>query len=310
MRMLGLGAWLVVFVATTGCNQAEPETDGPGSTPASEQLSPGTGGMPNEQDPVPGGMSSSDEMNGTEEAADVITDVTGPDGAEDSTDPGSTAAVPSEAEPSVPESAETDVGEPPIDSTLQNVEEYFPLADGGSWVYRHTHLVDGEWLEEVTMEATTYDDKPAFLVSDSPDLDQEISLQTWQQSGTAITRVYREQVLDEAVILSVGYDPGFLRFDTRWDAPGIVTVNTYRREETKADGTNSAAIREQTFTVLETTATVDVEAGTFDECLLVERVRADNASTALFWFARGVGKVREEDPETQTVEELVNYALP
>ncbi len=307
------GGWVVTVGLMLGCNQADPEMeiDPEGASESGAPAGAGPGPAP----PAPS------DANAAASQAAVSPDpegVAGPGttngepGEASGSEPGaSTSAEPDVSQEEVPEAAaEPEPAEEPSSGVLQDVEEYFPLVDGGSWVYRHTHQVDGQWIEEVSMAATTFDGEPAFLVSDTPDLSQEISLQTWQRIGSAVSRVYREQTLNGDVVLTVTYDPGFLRFDSSWNAVGVVTANVYRREETKPDGTSSAAIREQTFTVLETAASVTVEAGSFDDCLLVERARADNGSTAHFWFARGVGKVREEDPETQTVEELVSFELP
>ncbi len=309
------GGWVVAVGLMLSCNQADPETE-MDPEGASESGAPAGAG------PSPGPASSAPgDANAAATQAAVSSNPEGVEGpGTTDADPGavsgsesgaSTSAEPDVSQEEAPEAvAEPEPAQEASSGVAQDVEDYFPLVDGGSWVYRHTHQVDGQWIEEVFMAATTFDGEPAFLVSDTPDLSQEISLQTWQRIGSAVSRVYREQTLDGDVVLTVTYDPGFLRFDSSWNAVGVVTDNVYRREETKPDGTSSAAIREQTFTVLDTAASVTVEAGSFDDCLLVERARADNGSTAHFWFARGVGKVREEDPETQTVEELVSFELP
>ena len=260
----------------TGCNQADPDERAAGSgDPSSTSTHDGT--MPNNTDVGTG----TDEGIGTDpEPAET----------EDSEDPNAGPG-------------------PDNGDQIADVDEYFPLVDGGSWTYRHSHPINGEWLEEVTMTAVNHEGTPSYLVKDSSTLDDEFSEQIWQTIGTGIFRVYREQFTGNDLMLRVTYDPGFLRFDAEWQAPGTVVNNGYRREETNAGGTVSAAIREQKFTVLETGVSVDVEAGTFDDCLLVERERADNGKLKRYWYARGVGKVREENPTTQAQEELVSSSL-
>ena len=52
-----------------------------------------------------------------------------------------------------------------------------------------------------------------------------------------------------------------------------------------------------------------VPAGTFKSV----KIRRDNVSdpeTKLFWFAAGVGKIREENPSTGAVSELTAYEIP
>lgn len=287
-------AW-ALLATVAACNQADPD-DGTQPTDSSAggdtDQEPGAGGD-TDQDPGAGGDTDQDPGTGGETGQDPGT------GGDTGQDPGTGGDT----------GETTDPIDPPDDPTLSAPEEYFPLAAGSRWSYHHVHRTRGEWLEEVTMSETTFDGEFAYLVEDSPDLNGEISVQTWQQLGTEITRVYREQKRSNVVLLEVSYDPGFLRFDTAWNAPGVVTRNTYRRAETKPDGSTSQAIREQVFTVLSIDASVSVEAGDFENCLLVERVRSDNGDRTQFWYARGVGKVREEDPVSRNFEELVDYSI-
>jgi hypothetical protein len=160
------------------------------------------------------------------------------------------------------------------------------------------------------MTATTYNGAEAWLVRDSEDLAGEVGVQTWQMVGTAVSRVYREQFESDALKLRVTYDPGFVRFDTAWTQVGQTSANQYRREERKPDNTGSAAVRTMDFVVVETAGTASVPAGDYSNCLVVDRTRLDNQDTSRFWFAEGVGKVREEDLSTGTTEELTEFTIP
>jgi hypothetical protein len=202
------------------------------------------------------------------------------------------------------------VGEPESSPTLKNVEEYFPLVDGAWWSFLHTHRSDGQWQERVTMTEVTHNGETAWEVSDTPDLDDEITIQTWQQTGSLVSRVYREQRRNGFLVINVTYDPGFVRFDSDWTRVGAGELNTYVRDETKADGTKKIETRNQDYEVVSTNAAVSVPAGDFEACIEVRRTREDTGAVSHFWFARGVGKVKEEDAETLTLEELVDFNLP
>lgn len=192
-----------------------------------------------------------------------------------------------------------------------SVAEYFPLVDGASWTYQHEHPVNGQWVEEVSMRAGTHEGQPAFIVQDTPNRSGETTTQWWQQVGTQIMRVFREERgSGDRLLLKVVYTPGFQRFDTAWTEVGAGGLNDYLREETKADGRIDASRRQMDFVVVDTSATIEVPAGTFEDCLHIERKRRDNGVIAHFWYAKGVGKVYEEDPDTGAIEKLTAYTIP
>jgi hypothetical protein len=70
--------------------------------------------------------------------------------------------------------------------------------------------------------------------------------------------------------------------------------------------------RGHTFEVLAVDEEVTVPAGTFN-CVKVERVRtlgAEAGALVWYWYAPGVGKVREERPIEMEVEELMSVSIP
>jgi hypothetical protein len=79
--------------------------------------------------------------------------------------------------------------------------------------------------------------------------------------------------------------------------------------------------RAHVYTVEDVSESVTVPAGTFRNCLRIRRERdltnpdlmgaTDQAEQdKLFWFAPGVGKVREENSMTGMTEVLVDYEIP
>ena len=63
------------------------------------------------------------------------------------------------------------------------------------------------------------------------------------------------------------------------------------------------------YTVVDTHVDIEVPAGKFDS-IEIERFNPDESETRRFWFAPGVGKVREEDTESGAVEELADFVVP
>ena len=99
-------------------------------------------------------------------------------------------------------------------------------------------------------------------------------------------------------------------------------MTTALRTETHPGEASKTRPRAHVYTVESTSETVTVPAGKFLDCLRVRRerdlendaiVEADitqDEQSKMFWFAPGVGKVREENLITGSREELIDYELP
>ena len=187
--------------------------------------------------------------------------------------------------------------------------DHFPLADGASWTYRHMGVAGGDWDETIDMAATTFGGAPAFLTVDTPDSLGVHDESVLVRQGTGTLRVHREEYTSGSLSLVVEYVPGFARFDEAWLTAGGPVLTTYSRTEADAFGSVlSVNQREQQYTVLATGECVQVPAGTF-LTVKIERLRIDTQDRTLYWFADGVGKVREEQLDG-SVEELVSYNIP
>lgn len=196
-------------------------------------------------------------------------------------------------------------------------DSYFPLLDGARYEYLHSN---GGWTEIVEIESAA---GGTFEQHQSGDPDGESSTSTFDVVDGDVLRVAEDQLLDGDLVYSAEYDPGFLRFSSAWvDAEtGFEETRTYDRTETEAGmAPKDPQPRAHTFTVETATETVTVPAGTFRNCLRVRRVRAlDDPSIddpmaqeeqdKLYWFAAGVGKVREENVMTGSTELLTRYEL-
>ena len=202
-------------------------------------------------------------------------------------------------------------------------ESYHPLVPGSSWKYQHD-----DWLEEVTLEAATFDGAPAFIMSDSPNPNDMLRSDSIITSAEGrVLRMTKDEFLlagagDPILESSVTYGVGFTRFNEDWanQAVGYRETPEYIRVETPPGGTpRPGEERRHTFEVMSLSEQVSTPAGTFD-CIVIRRAKdweaeADgidvmDAETKTFWFARGVGKVQERNEETLSVELLTEFEIP
>lgn len=196
-------------------------------------------------------------------------------------------------------------------------DSYFPLIDGSSYEYLHSR---GGWTELLDIEAAS---GGMFEQHQSGDPDGASSVSTFAVVGGDVLRIAEDQLNDGELVYSAEYDPGFLRFSSAWvDADvGFVETRRYDRTETEAGmEPKDSQPRAHTFTVESVTETVTVPAGTFRNCVRVRRVRslddpsiddpnAQEEQDKLYWFAPGVGKVREENVMTGSTEVLTRYEI-
>ena len=201
---------------------------------------------------------------------------------------------------------------------------YDPLVAGASWDYQHD-----DWTEHVTMEPTTLETgESAFLMTDSPNPKDGIrSTATLVSRDGRVLRVYKEEYLvaaDAEAMLkdSVTYGVGFTRFDEGWASKpvGFRETPEYERVETPAGAAAKPTQgRKHTFELLSLSESVSTPLGSFD-CIKIRRTKdwqaeeegldASDAQPKIYWFARGVGKVRELNLDSGKGELLVNYSIP
>jgi hypothetical protein len=206
-------------------------------------------------------------------------------------------------------------GPPPAAGSKQS---HFPLVDGTSWTYHHTNLVDDPWDETDEVVATTYKGEDAFVLSDQEDAQGEQTHSTHVVDGTRVYRAYKEVAVGNMVAVTTTYDPPFLRYDEAWtNTSDSVTLDDDWTQvcviastaSNCAPGAIKPGTTTHTYTVLDTAAKLTVPAGTFTT-VKIQRDNVTSPETKLFWFAAGVGKIREENPTTGAVEELSAYEIP
>jgi hypothetical protein len=202
--------------------------------------------------------------------------------------------------------------------------DYYPLVDGASWSYWHSSR--GGWQEDVTVTEEGVDEqgRATFRMTDTPNLDGRNSKSILVRDGAAVLRVYRDQFLNGEPELSVVYDPGFMRFDEAWIEQRVPFTETltYQRTETDAGQQSQATTdRGHVFTMESLSETVEAEGRTFRNCVKVRRERVPGATSGttagtqgeednLYWYAPGVGKVRELNLTTGNTEVLVDFDIP
>jgi hypothetical protein len=192
--------------------------------------------------------------------------------------------------------------EPPAEPAEQ--APYHPLVSGAWWKYEHD-----DWTERVDVEATSFEGEPAFLMTDSPNPKDSLrSDAIVVERAGRVLRVAKDEYLiganDQATLdSSVSYGVGFTRFDEAWAQQAVGFKET----------------PEYTFEILSLSEQVATPLGTFD-CIKIRRTKdwqaeaagidASDAQPKLFWFARGVGKVRELNLDTNSGELLSDYSIP
>lgn len=197
-------------------------------------------------------------------------------------------------------------------------QSHFPLVDGASFTYHHTNLLDDPWDETDSVSETTYDGQTAFILSDQEDAEGEQTHSTLVIDGTRVYRAYKEVAVGDVVAVTTRYDPAFLRYDEAWRQSGdSVTLDddwtqtcvVASTASSCATGAVKVGTTTHTYTVLDAADEVTVPAGTF-ESVKIQRDNVSDPETKLFWFAAGVGKIREENPSTGAVSELTAYEIP
>lgn len=196
-------------------------------------------------------------------------------------------------------------------------QSHFPLIPGSSWTYHHENPTKDPWDEIASLQAATYKGSDAFLLQDEEDAKGEQTTSTLVIDGTGVYRAYREVAVAGQVAVKTTYDPGFLRYDEALDTQGemLELVDGWQQEcitnatSNCAPGAIKPGTTTHTFKVVSTSAQVTVGAGTFDT-VEIERVNVEDAELKHFWFALGIGKVRELDVGSGATEELTEYHIP
>jgi hypothetical protein len=192
---------------------------------------------------------------------------------------------------------------------------YLPFETGSTWTYRVTDTTNAS----VQTKVSTVGDLEDVGGAKAGVIAHRVTTQkangetttSWQEdTGAAIIR-HRERALDTAGALQNDdvYQPHKLRIDesSAHTAMGASWTETYTETVTDAQGATTSTTKTELWTVEAVDELVTVPAGTF-RCLRVRKTSQTTASNKVYWFARGVGKVKEVG--MTDVEELADYSLP
>ena len=231
--------------------------------------------------------------------------------------PGSDEAGTESSDTATETSAETstDTSATETGTDTGTVEEtLYPLVDGASWTYVITNT-SGQILgmDTIDLSETVWMGGQAWEMVDSPNANGTWSTSTIIRDGDLALRVHRVEMAQATTTAIIDYAPGFARASDAWTTQGFIEELLYTRTAYDSNGQNPVVEdRGHTFEVVGVDQSVTVPAGTFN-CVKVERVRTlgtEAGALAWFWYAPGIGKVREERPVEMEIEELVSVSIP
>ena len=201
---------------------------------------------------------------------------------------------------------------PDSGTDVENVEnDYYPMAVGAFWKYRETQpgLTPIELTYTITKkEKKTFGDitgeREVFFMENTFDVNEEYRVQYIEDDGVRAVRHGHDVYTDEGWKKVRTYTPGFLRFDRGKVAVGekweeTVSSVTVDAKETKTQTTTYE------FEVLRVGTPVTIGIGTFN-CIQLKRKDSADSETKLYWYAPGIGKIREQTLDTSKEEELID----
>ena len=200
---------------------------------------------------------------------------------------------------------------PPPELDCPTEGRYLELATGRVWTYR---VADGEVTEsEKTQTVGELEDvggdKAGVLAYRLTTEKASGSTISWQEdTGEAVLR-HRELDMSGASFTDEIYEPHKTRIDESpaHRAVGASWTDTVTENVTDQDQLTTTTTKTEAWVVEAVDEVVQVPAGDF--CALrVKRTSTVNGATGsvkTYWFARGVGKVREAGDSQ--IEELVSY---
>jgi hypothetical protein len=222
---------------------------------------------------------------------------------------------------------------------LPTAESYYPEKMGNSWTYVVTPLVDLPSYKVVTIDAMemvggtgTSKDRPAFrhitcksapspeACAMAPSMNNKVDRTVgWLGMADKVLGNYREQAFKKATDTLVEED-WWEPFRNKVDMSpehtklGVTWVDMYKEWKRPVNGITISTQQMETWTVVAVDETVTVNpppaiGGTprvYPHCLQVSHTTSGGAMAKTFWYAKGIGKVKETGGQT---EELLDYKV-
>lgn len=195
--------------------------------------------------------------------------------------------------------------------TTAAAERYMPLAVGASWTYDTSDMGNPVQSKVTTIEAfEDIGDRKAGVIGFRQRTEKlsGYALSWHADDCTAVNR-HREQNFDTAGTLQTDqfYVPAKLRIDetAAHTTLGATWTTAYTEVEVDMVGGTNTRSKDESWTVEAVDEEVTVPYGTFT-ALKVRKTTSGDADK-VYWFVKGVGKVKEEGEQ---VENLTAYTLP
>ena len=188
----------------------------------------------------------------------------------------------------------------------------FPIKTGNSWTFRTTKGTEtGEKTQTVGELQKVGGEGPmsgvmAYLMVTTKG-DGMDKTESWQAEVEGRIVRYRERsyaATDGQLELEEYWDPYKLRIDGKQLTVGAAYTEEYSETKLMAGAAPVTAVSSDAWRVVAVNEMVTVPAGTFS-AVVIEKV--GGTSTKRYWFARGVGKVKEQSGAQ--LEELMRYKL-
>ncbi len=209
--------------------------------------------------------------------------------------------------------APTDLDSGLVECETPAAQRYLPLAIGASWTYDTSDMGMPVVVKTSTIEALedVGERKTGFTgyrirTGKSGGVGDVVS---WQEDRCTSVVRHREQAFDVAGTLLTDqfYVPSKLRVDETAAhlTVGASWTTAYTEVEVAPLMADQTRSKDEVWTVEAIDEVVTVAAGTFT-CLKVRKVTSGQADKR-YWFALGVGKIKEEGEQLET---LTAYTLP
>jgi hypothetical protein len=184
-------------------------------------------------------------------------------------------------------------------------DRYLPYEVGMSWSYQVTDLESGERkIKDQTLDEELDDPTYGRVIVQTTAKLAGSTRSFLQVNGDRVERLQQEDLdATGAVERTTTYEPAQIRIDETPErlVVGATWEEAYAETVVEPGATPMVIPNTDAWEVIAVGATCDVPLGTF-ECLHLRRTRTEGGIAVKdFYFARGVGKVREEG-DNQTEE--------
>lgn len=172
----------------------------------------------------------------------------------------------------------------PIKDPKATLAEYFPLQVGSSWQYEGIGNEFASYTSKVTHQK---DSKGQIVLSSGT-----VTANRYEITENSILHTYQQhEFYEDASIL-----------DNASNIDGVILKLPLEIGSTWTSQGNTCEI-------IDTKATVETPAGTFQDCIAVKTTYKDSGNHSVHYYAKGIGLVKSEYvmPEQKVISQLSSY---